>query len=92
MYTSRLTLFEVLLGAVWLHRLFVTPGIISGFLIRFLLLNFQVKQELKDDFFFPMVKEKIVFLILLNVLAYNYPRFDVGTPYLYCVNNTNKCS
>lgn len=40
MYSSRMTIFGVLLGPVWLPMLFVIPGLISGFLIRFLLLKY----------------------------------------------------
>lgn len=39
-YSSKLTFFGVLWGPVWLPMLFVIPGIVSGYLIRFLLLKF----------------------------------------------------
>jgi hypothetical protein len=39
-YSSNFRLFGVLLGPVWLPMLFVIPGLVLGFLIRFLLLKY----------------------------------------------------
>ncbi|WP_408009951.1 hypothetical protein ACJROX_06545 [Pseudalkalibacillus sp. A8] len=40
MFSSKVSLFGVVLGPVWLPMLFVIPGLLSGFLIQFLLLKF----------------------------------------------------
>ncbi|MFD2924155.1 hypothetical protein [Halobacillus naozhouensis] len=39
-YSMTFTLFGVLLGPVWLPMLFVIPGCISGFLMKFFLLRY----------------------------------------------------
>nr|WP_261133796.1 hypothetical protein [Bacillus sp. Marseille-Q3570] len=39
-YSSRITIFDTLWGPVWLPMLFVIPGLITGFLIRFIFMKY----------------------------------------------------
>lgn len=44
MYSSKIKLFGVIIGPVFLPMLFVIPGLITGFIIRFILLSFKKKR------------------------------------------------
>ncbi|MBU3568869.1 hypothetical protein IUK39_01550 [Priestia aryabhattai] len=45
MYSSKLQFFNVLLGPIWLPIIFLIPGLILGFLVRYVLIKYLKRAE-----------------------------------------------